>query len=239
MLEGKNLNDKLIVPLLLLILIGIIVFLFQYSKGEWSDKLAIIAIIISVFSAIVAYLPFHYQYIRKTHDVKATILNFLVGNSPESQFISEITFINNGNQPCAIVKVSAFFRNIDTVKQLFQGTSDINCINQIPFTIKPDEVIIKQYLFGQGEPKDCNYTEYAKTNEQINFGIVFSVIDSLGKYHEIEMPICYLTIGEGGKKYLDNFPKTVILLPSDCKENYRASFPLRHSQNKNDNFLGK
>lgn len=229
---------KFIVPSLFLILIGVIIFLFNLLKIGCGYNLASIAVIISVISAIFAYLSFHFQYIRKAHDVKAIILNFRVGNSPKSQFIPEIIFINNGNQPCAIVRVSAFFCNIDTNGQ-HKGTTDINCINQTPFTIKPNEVIGKQYLFGPGEPKDDNYTEHGNPKERLNFGLVFSVIDSLGKYHEIETLICYLKIGEEGKTHIDSSPRDVALLPSEYKENYRASFPLRNSQNEKDNFLGK
>lgn len=186
-----------------------------------------VAIIISIISVFLAWLPFYYQYIRRHNDLKATIVSFAMDHPEEISYISDVVFINNGNRPCAIIGVETQMQNVNATEPPYTGILSTPCSNHASFTIKPNEVITKQLWMGKGRIEDTKFSSYGKEKERLKFSIAFEIIDSLGNYHKVETPICSKIIGEESITFPDRIPKTAILLPSEIKKDFVAIWPRR------------
>lgn len=182
--------------------------------GLW---FSIIAIIISLGALIFSGLSFYYQNIRHINNVKATILKLNPDNSPKSEFLSSIVFINNGNKPASIYEifVTIKFPNLKGSQIL------VPWIEEVPFTINPSEVVTRQILFGNNVSKNyLDYLRYPQTldmEKSIEIGLLFKLIDSSGRHYEIDTLMIILNkFDENGKptswSYPLGIPEVVTLL---------------------------
>ena len=180
---------------------------------------------LGIIAIFIAWLPFYYQYIRKDNNVKATILSFAMDHPDGINYVSDVVFVNNGNQPCSITNVEVQFQNTDTNDPIRCGLLSSPCINQSPFTIKPNEVITKQFWIGKGGIEDIQFNAYGKKDERINFSLAFEIIDSSGNYHKVSTPICFKKVGEESVKFPERIPKIVTLLPSKLYKKIVSTWP--------------
>lgn len=184
-----------------------------------------IAIIISLISLFLAWLPFYYQYIRKHDDLKAVILSFAINHPEGIGYVSDVVFVNNGNQPCSIANIEIQMQNIDTKDPIRSGLLSSPTINQYSFTIKPNEVITKQFWAVKGGIKDNQFNSYGNKDERLNFSLVFEIIDSLGNYHRVLEPVCLKKIGDDSIRYPERLPKSITLLPSKRYTGFVTTLP--------------
>lgn len=103
----------------------------------------------------------------------------------------------------------------------YQGVVFVPCHNNQPFTIEPGKVRTCKISFGSGKYK--GETSFPNSEgEEVNLSLQFKLIDSLGKYHEIDVPVARVTIPntppEISLKYASTFPNDVVLLPSEAKD---------------------
>ena len=194
-------------------------WIYKYGPG--------IAVIISIISVFLAWLPFYYQYIRIHNDLKATIISFAMDYPEEIPYISDVVFINNGNRPCAVTGVETQMQNVNATKPPYTGILITPCSNHASFTIEPNEVVAKQFWMGKGRIEDIKFSSYGKEKEHLKFSLAFEIIDSLGNYHKVGIPICSKIIGEESITFTDRIPKTVILLPSEIEKNFVTIWPRR------------
>ena len=201
-------------------------------KSDWSKKLSIIAICVAVLSAMIAYLPFHYQYVRKVNDLKVTILN-IVPNYKDLMCVADLIFTNNGNQECSITSVILEGENISYDIISPKSVSGSSSVNPIPFTIKPNEVITKQFQNIPGHLKP-GLSLFARMGDTIEYRLAFGIVDSKGYYHKVNAPIFIGIIGGGmsiGNKKADfelnKLPISIQLLPSDIEESSMGTWPSR------------
>lgn len=79
-----------------------------------SDKLAILALVVSTLSLAVSLVAFYFQFLRKTQLVKLTLLDCISETviNTESLLVINLAFANLGNQSAVLSKVElAFERN--------------------------------------------------------------------------------------------------------------------------------
>ncbi len=196
------------------------------SIDKFGARISTIVSIVSLFVAIVfAWLPFYYQYMRKHNDLKVTILSFAINHPEGIGYVSDLVFTNNGNQPCSIANVDIQLQNIDTKDSIHSGLVSSPSINQSPFTIGPKDVVTKQFWMDKGGIGDIQFNSYGEKGERLNFSLVFEIIDSLGNYHKVLVPVCLKKIGEDSTTYLKRLPKSVILLPSKIYTDFVPTWP--------------
>jgi hypothetical protein len=76
-----------------------------------SDTLAIIALLISFFSFAVSLITLYFQFLRKTHTLKITLLDWYLENVPNTEpiLLLNLAFVNLGNQATVISKIDLIF----------------------------------------------------------------------------------------------------------------------------------
>jgi len=192
-------------------------------KSNYSKTISIIAIVVAGLSAMIAYLPFHFQYMRKVNDLKVTILN-AVPNFNNFKCVANLIFINNGNQECSIAFIKFEEQNISRYKVPFSGILSSKSVNPPPFTIKPNEVITKQFRAMPGNIKPGSHGG-AREGDTIEYRLAFGIVDSKGYYHKVNASV-FIGIVGGGMQVDDikadfefnKLPISIKLLPSDIEE---------------------
>lgn len=179
--------------------------------------ISIIAIVISIVSVIFTALSFYFQHIREKYDVKATILSAYPGGSTECLCTVDIIFINNGNQQCSMATVNLEEVIANAKDAAMKGKIGYPFGNQLPFTLKPGDVISKQFIVaGKGKLTDFGFVNIEKGFIR-EWSVVFCIVDSRGKYHKIREPLFRNTVGEDNYS-ISKFPLVVNLLPSPNEE---------------------
>lgn len=185
---------------------------------------AIVALIFSAVSLIISAATFYFQHLRKYDNLKATIVSLAPNYPLGVKFTADIVFTNNGNRKCSVTSVDLEQENLDAKEEFLRGKLTTPCLTQPAFTLNDSDAVTKQFQIGSGKILIRN--AYAKKGERIEWRLVFGVVDSDGKYHQIRLPVLYKTIGESkaDEFKIPSLPTTVQLLPSATKEHH-ISFP--------------
>jgi len=194
-------------------------------KSAHSARLSLYLLAAAV---IVALAPFAWSVYLKYHqydDLKATILG--ASPIPGTLCTADIVFTNNGNRQCSIAAVNLI--ESYTVKtdanDSHTAESIIPFSNQRSFTIKPNDVISKQFIIsGKGNIRECGFTGL-KEGEEREWRLGFCVVDSNGKYHIIKVPVFWITVGEKDMRVI-KYPLVVKLLPSPSAKDTSLALPL-------------
>jgi hypothetical protein len=176
--------------------------------------LSVISLIISIIALGISGGNFYFQYFYRYDDLKATILS-ISPDIPGAACTVDIVFTNNGNRECSVVSVDLE----ETGDTLGEGYFWIPCLNQSPFSIKPNEVISKQFQMGGGDLKKSGLTNLDKGMER-EWRLAFGVVDSNGNYYKIKLPVFTNTVGDNFIFNLKVYPLILKLLPSPVEKHF-------------------
>jgi hypothetical protein len=107
-------------------------------------------------------------------------------------FVFPVTFTNSGNQCAVISEVTMSFQGKKTSTGIFVSKFIPWCIE--PITLKPGEILTTTILFKYGDDegesffKEIDYIEVMQDADisKISTRIQFTIIDSLGKEHNVD-----------------------------------------------------
>jgi hypothetical protein len=188
------------------------------SNNNSRPGTAIVALVISALALLISFASFYYQNIRKCEDVKATIARAM---PTELLFTADVVFTNNGNQQCSIISVDLERENLDGERFPLKI---VPCSNCEAFTIKENDVITRQFEFADNYRIISN--SEAKQGNRFAWRLVYSVVDSEGKYHRVKITVMSKRFGYNqiSDVQLSSFPRTIQILPSDILKQV-LSFP--------------
>ncbi len=157
-----------------------------------SDKLAILALVVSILSFAVSLVTLYFQFLRKTQIIKLTLLDWFSENVPngESILVLNLAFANLGNQSTVLSKV----------RLAFEGNNKNRVIlpEQVgggePLILEPSDIRLESYRFTFSEKLFSFILDQDSSRREIKSIIHFEIIDSNGKHYEKDVYGCTIKV---------------------------------------------
>lgn len=157
-----------------------------------SDKLAALALLVSIFSFAVSLITLYFQFLRKTRVIKLTLLNWFSENASnvESVLVLNLAFANLGNQPTVLSKVVLAFE-----------WSEKNCViltehegDRDPVVLEPSDIRLESYRFTCSEKLFSLVLDQDSSRREVKSVIHFEIVDSNGKHYERDIHGCIVKV---------------------------------------------
>ncbi len=176
-----------------------------------SDKLAALALLVSILSFAVSLVALYFQFIRKTRVIKLTLLNWFSENisDAESVLVLNLAFANLGNQSTVLLKVGLAFEGSkkNRVILIEQGGE------RDPIVLEPSDIRLESYRFTCSERLFSFILDQNSSRQEVKSIIHFEIIDSTGRHYERDIHGCVVDVENFkacGTSYLRNAQVTLL-----------------------------
>ena len=157
-----------------------------------SDKLAVLALLVSTLSFAISLVTLYFQFLRKTQIMKLTLLDWFSedASNAESILVLGLASTNLGNQSIVLSKVGLVFEGSKKNQVIIAEQGG----GRDPLVLEPSDIRIENYRFTCSEKLFSFILDQDLSRREIESMIHCEIIDSTGKHYERDIHGCIIKV---------------------------------------------